>query len=175
MTIPPLQVAIALGSNLDDRFELLQSGRRAVESIDGVSIRAVSQLEETEPVGPAQPPFLNQMVLIDCERSLASLLTELQAIEVVHGRLRTSAKGPRTLDLDIVYAGGVSINSTDLLVPHPGLVDRRFWQRELAELIGVAAAADAIAAAQAHAGMDTAGSDTSRDGRRWSGAWETVV
>jgi len=175
VTIPPLPVAIALGSNLDDRYELLQSGLRDVESIVGVTVRAVSQLEETEPVGPAQPPFLNQMVLIDCARSLASLLTELQAIELRHGRRKTYAKGPRTLDLDIVYADGVSITSNDLLVPHPGLVGRGFWQRELAELIGVAAAADAIAAAQAHAGMDTAGSDGSREERRWSGSWETVV
>ena len=175
VTIPPLLVAIALGSNLDDRYELLQSGMRGVERIVGVTVRAISQLEETEPVGRAQPPFLNQMVLIDCARSLASLLTELQAIELLHGRLKTSSKGPRTLDLDIVCAGGVSINSADLLVPHPGLVDRTFWQRELAELIGVAAAADAIAAAQAHAGIDTAGSDRSREGRRWSGAWDTVV
>ncbi len=175
MTAPLLQVAVALGSNLDDRFELLLSGVRAIGSIDGVIMLAESHVEETEAFGPLQPPFLNQMVLVGCRISLAALLTELQAIESAHGRQRMSAKGPRTLDLDIVSADGVSIRSNDLLIPHPGLVDRDFWQRELAELIGVAEAANAIAAAQAHAGMDTAGSDASREGRRWSGSWETVV
>jgi 2-amino-4-hydroxy-6-hydroxymethyldihydropteridine diphosphokinase len=175
MTGAPLQVAVALGSNLDDRYALLQSANRALAGMVGVDVLAASQVEETSAVGPAQPPFLNQMLLVECTRSLASLLTELQAVELLHGRRRTLAKGPRTLDLDIVYAGGVVIRSEDLLVPHPGLVTRGFWQRELAELIGVAAAADAIAEAQAHAGLDTAGSDGSRGGRRWSGSWETVV
>lgn len=175
MTAAPVQVAIALGSNLDDRYELLRSGLQALEQIAGVTLLAASPFEETEAIGPAQPPFLNQMAMVECRISLASLLTELQSIEAMHGRQRTAAKGPRTLDLDIVYASDVVIGSATLLVPHPGLIDRAFWQRELAALIGVAGAAEAMAAAQVHAGMDTAGSDGSRERRRWSGSWETVA
>lgn len=151
-----LRVAIALGSNTQDRFDLLGSGVAAITRIDGVTLLAASRVEETEPIGPPQAPFLNQMVLVETSRDLLALLTALQAIEVHHGRIRTVSKGPRTLDLDIVWAERVTVTSRELLVPHPGLNDRDFWQRELAELLGVDAAAQAISAAQVHAGMDTA-------------------
>lgn len=172
---PPLRVAIAIGSNLGNRYALLRSAVRAISAIRSVALLVESQIEEIAAFGPPQPPYLNQMVLVECRLSLSSLLTELQAVEAMHGRLRSIPKGPRTLDLDIVYAGDVSLSSDSLLVPHPGLVDRAFWQRELAELVGVEAAANAIAAARAHAGRDTAGGDTSGHARRWSGSWETVV
>jgi len=54
-----------------------------------------------------------------------------------------------------VWAEQPAIATDELLVPHPGLNDRDFWQRELAELLGVSDAAVAIAAAQVHTGLDT--------------------
>jgi 2-amino-4-hydroxy-6-hydroxymethyldihydropteridine diphosphokinase len=168
------RAAIALGSNMSDRFELLRSARDAIAQIRGVQIVATSQMEETEALGPRQPVFLNQMVLIETTRSLPALLAELQQVEQVHGRQRRVPKGPRTLDLDIVWAGGLTITSTELLIPHPGLHDRVFWQRELAEVLGVDAAADAIGSAHVHAGMDTATHDSDAVVRRWSGAWDAI-
>ena len=44
--------------------------------------------------------------------------------------------GPRTLDLDIVMFDRQTVNEPDLLVPHPEIPNRDFWQRELAELRG---------------------------------------
>jgi 2-amino-4-hydroxy-6-hydroxymethyldihydropteridine diphosphokinase len=150
------RTAVALGSNSPDRHVMLSGGGAAVAGIDGVRVLAASRIEDTAPIGPPQPRFLNQMVLLETSLSLEVLLSALQAIELQHGRVRTTAKGLRTLDLDIVWAEGLTVTSTELLVPHPGLTDRDFWQRELAELLGVDAAAHAIAAAQVHAGMDTA-------------------
>jgi 2-amino-4-hydroxy-6-hydroxymethyldihydropteridine diphosphokinase len=155
VTPVPTKVAIALGSNRGDRFELLRSAAAAVAGVDEVRILAASTIEETEPIGPAQPAFLNQMLLVETTLPLPALLGRLQVIEAAHGRERTLAKGPRTLDLDIVWAEQVTITTADLLVPHPGVNDRDFWQRELAELLGIDAAADAIAAARVHAGKDT--------------------
>ncbi len=175
MTTSLVRVAIALGSNMQDRFELLRSAVVAVASLEGIAIVASSQVEETEAFGPPQPSYLNQMLLVDSTISLPALLAGLQSIEEQHGRERLVAKGPRTLDLDIVWADTVTVTSRELLVPHPGLTDRTFWQRELAELLGVDGAAEAIAAAQVHAGMDTAGRDDARHERRWSGSWETVA
>ncbi len=156
MSAPLLRVGIALGSNTNDRFELIGSGATGIAKIDGVTMLATSRVEETKAIGLPQPPFLNQMVLVATTLQLTALLTALHAIEVQHGRIRTIPKGPRTLDLDIVWAEHVTITSAELLVPHPGLNDRDFWQRELAELLGVDAASEAIVAAQVHAGMDTA-------------------
>ena len=175
MTPPLTRVAIALGSNMEDRYELLASALRAIAAIDDVLVVGITAVEETEAFGPPQPPYLNQMVLVSTASSLPSLLSELQLVESQHGRKRMLSKGPRTLDLDIVWAEGVTVTSLELLVPHPGLMDRSFWQRELAELLGVEQATEAITAAAVHAGMDTAESDAAKHERRWSGSWDTVA
>jgi len=151
-----VRAAIALGSNTHDRLGLLEGGRAAIGRLDGVQLLAATPIEETEPIGPPQPDFLNQMLLVETSLTLPALLDELQQIEVQHGRIRTAPKGPRTIDLDIVWADGVTITTDRLLVPHPGLTSRDFWQRELAVLLGGDAADAAIAAARIHAGLDTA-------------------
>lgn len=155
MTLPTRRVAIALGSNLNDRFALLQSARAAIGSIAAVRVVAESRIDETAPIGPPQPMYLNQMVLVETTVNLPALLEALRVIEARHGRVRSIQNAPRTLDLDIVWAEDVTITTSELLVPHPGLVDRDFWQRELAELLGATPAAAAIAAAHGHAGMST--------------------
>ncbi len=172
MTASPHRVAVALGSNMNDRFGLLESGMACIASLECVTILAMTSVEETVALGVPQAPFLNQMVLLDCLLSLPALLAELQAMEHRHGRERTVPKGPRTLDLDIVWAKGITVTSRELLVPHPGLLDRDFWQRELSALVGVAEAAEAIAAARIHAGMDTIPDHHSRHERRWTGGWD---
>jgi 2-amino-4-hydroxy-6-hydroxymethyldihydropteridine diphosphokinase len=169
------QVAIALGSNMDDRYEILQSAVASIVSLDGITFVMVSRVEETDALGPPQAAYLNQMVLVESMLSLPALLSHLQIIETQHGRRRAAAKGPRTLDLDIVWAHGVTVTTRELLVPHPGLAARAFWQRELAELLGVNAAAEAIATAQVHAGMDTAENEITKHEHRWSGSWDTIA
>lgn len=155
MSTDARRVAIALGSNMLDRRALLCSGQAALGRIEGVTQLEVTRITETEAFGPPQPPYLNQMVLVETTLTLTALLHALQTIELQHGRERTVAKGPRTLDLDIVWAQQPAIATDELLVPHPGLNDREFWQRELVELLGVDDAADAIAAAQVHTGLNT--------------------
>jgi 2-amino-4-hydroxy-6-hydroxymethyldihydropteridine diphosphokinase len=48
--------------------------------------------------------------------------------------VRTEHWGARTLDLDIVRYGDRRVADPDLIIPHPELPNRDFWQRELAEL-----------------------------------------
>jgi len=155
MTIAEQQVAIALGSNIGARDGFLAAAVSAIAALPDVRVSGTSTVSETVAVGPAQADYLNQMLLITTTSSLGDVLEQLHAIEARHGRLRVMAKGPRTLDLDIVWASGTTITTDTLLVPHPGLIDRPFWQRQLAALIGEAAAFAAIAAAQIHRGMDT--------------------
>ena len=148
------RVAIALGSNSPDRADMLQSAGAALDDLEEVRVLVRSRIEETEAFGPPQPSFLNRMVMVETSLSLSALLASLQRIELAHGRQRLVAKGPRTLDLDIVWAEAEVHTNADLLVPHPGLNDRDFWQRELRQLLGAESAA-AIASAQVHAGMET--------------------
>jgi 2-amino-4-hydroxy-6-hydroxymethyldihydropteridine diphosphokinase len=121
------RVYLALGSNLGDRDAHLRKAREALAD--------ASSVEETRPLGGMhQPAYLNQMVLIGTELEPRALLAACQAIESRAGRTRSEHWGPRTLDIDIVRYGNREISEPDLVIPHPGVTDRDFWQRELAEL-----------------------------------------
>lgn len=131
----PERAYIALGSNLGDRAAHLQRAREALASLPGTDLLAVSTIEETAPLaGMRQPPYLNQMVLLETTLDPRALLEACQAIERQEGRERTERWGPRTLDLDIVQFGARQVNDSDLIIPHPELSHRDFWRRELAEL-----------------------------------------
>jgi 2-amino-4-hydroxy-6-hydroxymethyldihydropteridine diphosphokinase len=126
---------VALGSNLGDRAAHLQAGREALGALPGTRLIAASDIEETAPLaGMDQPPYLNQMVLLETDMEPRALLQACQTIERREGRQRTERWGARTLDLDIVRFGDRQVKESDLIIPHPELPNRDFWRRELAEL-----------------------------------------
>jgi 2-amino-4-hydroxy-6-hydroxymethyldihydropteridine diphosphokinase len=126
---------VALGSNLGDRAAHLRAGRDALGALPGTRLIAASAVEETAPLaGMNQPPYLNQMVLLETDMEPRALLQACQAIEQHEGRKRTEHWGSRTLDLDIVRFGNRRVEETDLIIPHPELPNRDFWRRELAEI-----------------------------------------
>jgi 2-amino-4-hydroxy-6-hydroxymethyldihydropteridine diphosphokinase len=128
---------IALGSNLGDRDEHLARARDAIAQLPSSRVVAESSIEETAPLGQLdQPMYLNQMVALETALTPRQLLSRLQAIEQLEGRTRRERWASRTLDLDIVCFDGQTASDADLEIPHPGLADRPFWQRELAELRG---------------------------------------
>jgi 2-amino-4-hydroxy-6-hydroxymethyldihydropteridine diphosphokinase len=128
-------VYVALGSNLGDRAEHLRAARQELASLPDTELLAASTIEETEPLaGMQQPRYLNQMVLLSTGLEPRTLLEACQAIERREGRQRAERWGPRTLDLDIVRFGQRRVSEADLIIPHPELDNRDFWQRELAEL-----------------------------------------
>jgi 2-amino-4-hydroxy-6-hydroxymethyldihydropteridine diphosphokinase len=129
------RVFLALGSNLGDRAAHLQAGREALGALPGTRLVAASAIEETAPLaGMDQPPYLNQMVLLETDLEPRALLQACQAIERREGRQRSERWGARTLDLDIVRFGNRQVKESDLIIPHPELPNRDFWRRELAEL-----------------------------------------
>jgi 2-amino-4-hydroxy-6-hydroxymethyldihydropteridine diphosphokinase len=126
---------IALGSNLGDRAEHLAAARAALDALPRTRLLAESAVEETAPLANMdQPPYLNQMVLLETALEPRALLTACQAIERSRGRVRAERWGARTLDLDIVRFGDRRIDEPDLIIPHPQLSHRDFWLRELTEL-----------------------------------------
>lgn len=126
---------VALGSNVDDREAHLAHARARLATLPRTRLIATSSVEETAPLGPVpQGPYLNQMALLETELSPADLLQYLHATERERGRVRAARWGPRTLDLDIVRFGDRHIQEPDLIIPHPELDHRDFWQREIAEL-----------------------------------------
>jgi 2-amino-4-hydroxy-6-hydroxymethyldihydropteridine pyrophosphokinase len=135
---PLLDVAyIALGSNLGDREEHLAHARAALAMIPDSLVIAESSIEETAPLGEIpQGPYLNQMIALQTSLAPLDLLKHLHAIEYAEGRTRHARWAPRTLDLDIVRFDRQIVAERDLIVPHPEIRNRDFWQRELAELRG---------------------------------------
>jgi 2-amino-4-hydroxy-6-hydroxymethyldihydropteridine diphosphokinase len=128
-------VYVALGSNLGDRGAHLAAARTALGALPGTRVVAASAIEETAPLGgKAQPAYLNQMVLLETSLEPHTLLEACHAIEEAQGRVRTEHWGSRTIDIDIVRFGARRLREPDLIIPHPGLADRDFWQREMAEL-----------------------------------------
>jgi 2-amino-4-hydroxy-6-hydroxymethyldihydropteridine diphosphokinase len=126
---------VGIGSNLGDREENL---RRAVELLsaeEGIDVIAVSEVRETEPVGPVeQDPFLNGAVRIETDLAPRELLERLLAVEQRLGRVREERWGPRTIDLDLLLYDDVSVDEPGLTVPHPRLHERRFALEPLADL-----------------------------------------
>jgi 2-amino-4-hydroxy-6-hydroxymethyldihydropteridine diphosphokinase len=133
---PVERAYIALGSNLGDRKGHLQKAREAIAKIPLTKLLAQSAVEETEPLGgpPGQSPYLNQMVLVETNLDPHRFLKALQRIEDDNGRVRGERWGPRTLDLDIVRFGTRRLRDPDLVIPHPELPRRDFWQREIEEI-----------------------------------------
>lgn len=136
VTAPTARVAyVALGSNLGDREENLAFARAQLELLPESQLLAASGIEETAPLGDVpQGDYLNQMVSLSTTLPAGTLLEHLHRIERSAGRIRRERWGPRTLDLDIVLIEGETHTGDRLVLPHPGLCDRTFWQRELEEL-----------------------------------------
>lgn len=132
---PPVLAFVALGGNLGDREARLAQGRAGLAALPGSRLLAVTPVEETAPLGGLdQPPYLNQMALLETTLPAADLLAALHRIEDLAGRVRSGHWASRTLDLDLVRYGDMVSDAPALRLPHPGLADRPFWQRQVAEL-----------------------------------------
>jgi len=130
-------VYVALGANLGDRGGTIDRALRALDDTKGLRVLAVSPLEQTAPVGPAdQPDFLNGACELACSLDAAELLGRLLAIEADLGRdrSRTPRWGPRVIDLDLLVFGRAQIDAPGLTVPHPRMFDRLFVLGPLARL-----------------------------------------
>ncbi len=119
-------LVIGLGSNLGDRLKWLRFGVAAIHELS--PIVAVSSLFETDPQGgPAgQSQYLNAAARVEDGGSLLDWLGRLQRLETLAGREPGERWGPRTLDLDLLWSSGPSLQSRVLTVPHPALTQRLF-------------------------------------------------
>jgi 2-amino-4-hydroxy-6-hydroxymethyldihydropteridine diphosphokinase len=122
---------LGLGSNLGDRVGLL---RDAVASLDGVV--AVSPVYETEPMGGPddQGSFLNLVVELETDLDGHELLAVCRRLEAAANRVREQRWGPRTLDVDVLWMDGVTIDDDELTIPHPRMWNRRFVMVPLIDL-----------------------------------------
>jgi 2-amino-4-hydroxy-6-hydroxymethyldihydropteridine diphosphokinase len=132
----PVTAYLALGANLGDRQGQLQGARTALAAAGGIRVTAASPLYETGPVGgpPGQPFYLNAVLRVETTLSCPALLELCLAVEARFGRRRQEPWSPRTLDVDLLFFGGETLNEPGLVVPHPRLHQRRFVLVPLADL-----------------------------------------
>lgn len=129
-----MRVYLSLGSNLGDRENNLRSAIAALP-FTHFHVSKVSSLYETEPVDYFdQPWFLNCVVEGETESQPAELLRALRAIEVQLGSQKAFAKGPRLLDIDILLYSDLSLDTSELQIPHPRMLERKFVLAPLAEI-----------------------------------------
>lgn len=152
----PLRGAIAyvaLGSNLGDRLATLREAVARIDGLRGLHVLRASSVWETAAVGPPQPDYLNAVIEVDACKAPRAHLEALQRIERELGRVRDpgSRWGPRTLDLDLLWQGGLRLHNEALELPHPRIAERAFVLAPLAELaptlhLGNATVAELLAA-----------------------------
>ena len=127
-------VYLALGSNIGDRAEYLRAGVRglAARGIDIVRCASVYSTEPREVLD--QPWFLNTALEANTDLEPSELLRACLEVEKENHRTRDTSKGPRTLDIDIIFYGSEVIRQPGLTIPHPSFADRRFVLAPLAEI-----------------------------------------
>jgi 2-amino-4-hydroxy-6-hydroxymethyldihydropteridine diphosphokinase len=120
------RAAIALGSNLGDSCQILQSALKTLDSLPNITVEAVSEIYQTVAVGPPQPDYLNACAVLSTDLEPQTLLDTMLEIEAQFGRVRWERWGARLLDLDLLLFDDLVIEQPGLQVPHPRLVERAF-------------------------------------------------
>jgi 2-amino-4-hydroxy-6-hydroxymethyldihydropteridine diphosphokinase len=125
---------LALGSNVGDREANLRDAVQRLDS-DEIHVLRRSSLYETAPQELLdQPWFLNAVVQVETSLFPMQLLARVREIERQMGRRRVTPKGPRNIDIDILFYGRTVIATAELEVPHPRIAQRRFVLEPLAEI-----------------------------------------
>jgi 2-amino-4-hydroxy-6-hydroxymethyldihydropteridine diphosphokinase len=106
-----------------------------LDEIESTRLLQTASLYVSEPWGYAnQPDFVNSVALLETQLPPGRLLDELLKIEAWHGRERSFANAPRTLDLDIALYGNEIVDEQRLKIPHPRMHERAFVLVPLAEI-----------------------------------------
>ena len=127
-------VYIGIGSNLGNREENCRNAiKLLIES--GIKVTKLSSKLETDPWGVVdQPKFINMAIKAETDQEPPALLHILENIETELGRRSEIRWGPRVIDLDILLYNTRIIKTPNLEIPHPGMQDRDFVLKPLAEI-----------------------------------------
>ena len=117
---------LGLGSNLGDRKQHLEHAVAFLGTCGRVARR--SAVYETTPLGmPGAGLFLNMALALETTLSPQELLAVCKEHESAQGRdLHDSHNRPRPIDIDILLAGDLVMDTPELTVPHPRLTERGF-------------------------------------------------
>ena len=134
-------IILGLGSNIEEktktRYENIIEALELLSANEDISIVKISSFYETEPVDFLdQPDFLNIVIEIDTKISPLELLEVCLNIEKRMKRIKKIRFGPRNIDIDLIIYNDVSLNTTDLIIPHPRFTERNFVLIPMLEILG---------------------------------------
>lgn len=128
---------LSLGANLGQREVSIIEAMRLLQASEKIQLTAVSSLYETPPWGKLdQPAFINAAAAVKTDLAPLELLQICQSIEKQLGRQRHEHWGARTIDVDMLYIPGVTMDEEALKLPHPYMLQRSFVLVPLAEVAG---------------------------------------
>jgi len=131
----PVRAFIGIGANLDDPVAQVTTALDELAHLPATRFVAASPLYRTPPMGPpGQPAYVNAVAEVVTTLAPHALLDELQRLEQAHRRVRAERWGPRTLDLDLLLYGDLTLVDERLSIPHPGIACRAFVLLPLAAL-----------------------------------------
>ena len=132
----PMLTWLGLGANLQQPQAQLNQAIERISQTTGIEVLQVSSFYKTPPWGDEdQPDFINAVVNIETDLQPLALLRQMQAIENDMGRVRKDRRwGPRLIDIDVLLYGNQSIQSNELVLPHPRMHERAFVLMPLCEL-----------------------------------------
>lgn len=132
---------VAIGANLPGpggapALASCMAAARMLDGVCGLRLVAVSRWWASAPVPPlpGAPEYVNGVTRLEGVAAPRAVLAALHAIEDRFGRVRPFPDAPRTLDLDLIDAGGRIVDEPGLILPHPRAHLRAFVLRPLAEV-----------------------------------------
>ena len=121
-----MKYILSLGSNIGDSFENLKKAISKLEE-KSVFVDDCSSVYLTSPVNYlTQSDFLNMSLIAETDYEPVRLLEILKSIEQEMGRVKTVDKGPRNIDLDIIFWEKGGVESENLTIPHKEAENRLF-------------------------------------------------
>lgn len=126
---------IGFGSNLGNRRDFIIRAEKLLEESGLLSVTGRSSIDETDPVEVVdQPRFMNRVVSAATKLSPLELLDLLLETECRLGRVRSVPRGPRTIDCDLLLYDDIVMQSSRLVLPHPGIIRRVFLLKQILEI-----------------------------------------
>ncbi len=131
------EVLLSMGSNIGNRYKLLNDAVNELANSGVISDIKISSVFETEPYGPKnQPWFLNMAISGKTEFPPFRLICILKSLEYLLGRRPRAKWHEREVDIDILFFDADIIESKSLKIPHPDLKNRRFVLLPASEIAG---------------------------------------
>ena len=130
-----VRAMIGLGANLGQARETIERALEGLRNTPGIESLIVAPFYGSDPVEAQGPTFVNTVAQIQTTLAPLPLLDVLQALEHSHGRERPFRNAPRTLDLDLLWYDGVTMETPRLTLPHPRMHERAFVLKPLSDLV----------------------------------------